>query len=213
VNIVLLGFPGAGKGTQADLLKKKYGFMHVSTGDLIRREIAQRTPLGVKIKDIISQGKLASDEDTVKLLIAAIKDRDDNIIFDGFPRTTAQAEILDKYLAESGKKVDCVVLLSMRESVVLERITSRRICSEAGCGAIYNLLAADFKNICTKCGGRLVVRPDDTLESVKHRFEVFKKEAQPLISYYQNNAADFKKVDGNGTPLEVFAGVQKALGL
>ena len=210
MNIVLLGFPGAGKGTQAEMLKQEYGFMHVSTGDLIRHEIAQGTPLGKKIELLISQGNLASDEDAVRLLVAAIKDRDDNIIFDGFPRTTAQAEILDKYLAENGKRVDEVVLLSMREEVVLKRLTSRRVCS--GCGSIYNTTSADYKEICTKCGGHLITRPDDTLESAKHRLEVFKKETQPLIEYYQKSGV-LKKVDGGGTPHEVFNKVQETLGL
>ncbi|MDR1684632.1 MAG: adenylate kinase [Elusimicrobiota bacterium] len=212
MNIVLLGYPGSGKGTQAELLAKKYGFMHISTGDLIRQEIAQGTALGVKIKDLISRGNLASDEDTVRLLINAINDRDDGIIFDGFPRTTAQAQTLDKYLARHGKKVDDIVLLSMREEVVLKRITSRRVCSVPSCGAVYNATSPDFKEICAKCGGTLVTRPDDSLESAKHRFEVFKKETQPLINYYQKSAG-FKKVDGNGAPAEVFAGVARALGL
>ena len=209
MNIVLLGFPGSGKGTQAQLLKRQYGFMHVSTGDLIRHEIAAGTPLGKKIELLISRGNLASDEDTVNLLVNAIKDRDDDIVFDGFPRTTAQAEVLDRYLKLHGKKVDDVVLLSMREDVVLKRLTSRRVCVQ--CGGVYNIYAPDYKEICVKCGGQLATRPDDTLESAKHRLEVFKKETQPLISYYQQSAG-FKKVDGNGSPEEVFGEVAKALG-
>jgi adenylate kinase len=210
MNIILLGFPGSGKGTQAELLKREYGFMHVSTGDLIRREIAAGTPLGRKIELLINRGNLASDEDTVNLLVNAIKDRDDDIVFDGFPRTTAQAKMLDRYLKQHGKKVDEVVLLSMREDVVLKRLTSRRVCAQ--CGSIYNIYSPEYKGICAKCGGRLVTRPDDTLESAKHRLEVFKKETQPLISYYQQSAG-FKKVDGNGSPAEVFGAVLKALDL
>jgi adenylate kinase len=210
VNIILLGFPGSGKGTQAELLKRKYGFMHISTGDLIRREIAAGTPLGRKIEFLTSQGNLASDEDTVNLLVAAIKDREDGIIFDGFPRTTAQAGMLDKYLKLHGRKVDAVVLIGMSEDAVLKRLTSRRVCAQ--CGGIYNIYSPDYKEICVKCGGRLVTRPDDTLESAKHRLEVFKKETQPLINYYQQSAG-FKEVEGGGSPEEVFGEVAKALGL
>jgi adenylate kinase len=210
VNIILLGFPGSGKGTQAELLKQRYGFMHVSTGDLIRHEIAAGTPLGKKIELLISQGNLASDEDTVNLLVNAIKYRDNDIVFDGFPRTTAQAEVLDRYLKQHGKKVDEVVLLSTREDLILKRLTSRRVC--VNCGGIYNIYSPDYREICVKCGGRLTTRPDDTLESAKHRLEVFKKETQPLISYYQQSAG-FKKVDGGGSPEEVFGEVVKALGL
>ena len=211
MNIVLLGFPGAGKGTQAKMLKEEYGFTHISTGDLIRREIAQGTPLGNKIKLLTSQGNLVPDEDTVNLLISAVKDGGGNIIFDGFPRTIAQAEILDKYLARQDKKVDVALLINLSEEEVLKRLTSRRVCS--ACGGIYNIYWADYKGICTKCGGQLITRPDDTLESAKHRLEVFKKETQPLIEYYQKSSASFKKVDGGGSPQEVFRSVQDALGL
>lgn len=210
MNIILLGYPGSGKGTQAEKLEGKYGFMHISTGDLIRQEIAAGTPLGKKIETAISLGNLASDEDTVKLLINAIKDKDDGIIFDGFPRTLAQAGVLDKYLEEHGKKIDVALLLSMREEVVFKRISSRRVCSK--CGAIYNISMPGVEELCSKCGGRLVTRPDDTEQSVKHRFEIFKKETQPLVDYYIKTAV-FKKVDGNGSPDEVFAQVEQALGL
>ena len=210
MNIVLLGFPGAGKGTQAKMLKEQFGFMHISTGDLIRGEIARATPLGEKIKLLVKSGGLVADEDTFKLLAAAVESSKGNIIFDGFPRTIAQAETLDKYLAQQGKKVDIALLINLSEEEVLKRLTSRRVCG--ACGGIYNIYSGDYKGICTKCGGQLITRPDDTLESAKHRLEVFKKETQPLIEYYQKSSASFKKVDGGGSPQEVFCSVQDALG-
>jgi len=210
MNVILLGYPGAGKGTLAVKLKEKYGFMHVSTGDLIRGEIASGTALGLKIKALTSQGNLVSDEDTIQLLKNAIEGRQGNIVYDGFPRTLNQAKVLDAYLAEQGKKIDYIVLLNMAEDAVLKRLTSRRLCKV--CGAIYNIYSPDFKNICTKDGGELITRADDTLESAKHRFEVFKKETYPLIAYYQESPG-FRQVDGSGTPDEVLVLVEQALGL
>jgi len=210
MNIILLGFPGAGKGTQAVMLKEKYNFKHISTGDLIRHEIANHTPLGDKIKLLTSQGNLVPDEDIIKLLMSVVEGYGGSIIFDGFPRTTAQAETLDKYLAKQGKKVDAVILLSLGEDVVLKRLTSRRVCGK--CGTIYNIYSADYTGICLKCGGQLITRPDDTLESAKHRLEVFKKETRPLIEYYKKSGV-LKEVDGGGTPHEVFGKVQDTLGL
>jgi len=210
MNIILLGFPGAGKGTQAVKLKEKYGFRHISTGDLVRREVAQGTPLGKKIETIIKQGGLVSDEDIVNLLINNIKDEKGGIIFDGFPRTIPQAEILDRYLAGAGRKIDYILLLSLSEEVVLKRLTSRRVCK--ACGTIYNIFSPGFKDICTKCSGQLITRPDDTLESAKHRLEVFKKETQPLIEYYKKSDG-FKKIDGARGADEIFSDIEKILAL
>lgn len=210
MDLVLLGFPGAGKGTQAEQLKEKYGFRHISTGDLIRAEIAAGTALGKEVETIIKQGNLASDDLIINILVNAIKDEKQSIVFDGFPRTMAQAEALDKYLAAHDRRVTDVVMIELSEEEVLKRLTSRRVCKK--CGAIYNIYSPDYTGVCTKCGGELITRPDDSLESAKHRLEVFKKETEPLLGYYSKNPG-ISKVDGSKKVEEVFSAIVSALGL
>ncbi len=210
MNIILLGFPGAGKGTQAQKLQDAYGLRHISTGDLIRAEIEAKTPLGLEARDTIAGGNLVSDEVIIKLLVKNIKDETEGIIFDGFPRTLEQAKALDKYLAQKGQKADFVILLELSGEEVLKRLTSRRVCKK--CGAVFNIHDKDFKNACAKCGGELYIRPDDSLESAKHRLEVFRKETKPLIVYYEK-ATGLKRVDGSKSIDEVFKEISAALGL
>ena len=210
MNIVLLGFPGAGKGTQAEKLVEKYDFRHISTGDLIRQEIAQGTPLGKEVEATIESGNLASDDMIISILVNAIKDEKRGVIFDGFPRTIAQAEMLDAYLARRGAQVDAAVLIKLSEAEVLKRITSRRVCQE--CGAVYNTNAEGYSGKCGKCGGALYIRPDDDERSARHRLEVFHKETQPLIEYYERGGK-CKGVDGSGSIDSVFKEIETALGL
>lgn len=210
MNIVLLGFPGAGKGTQAEKLVEKYNFRHISTGDLIRHEIALGTPLGKEVEAVIDSGNLASDELIINILVNAIKDEKRGVIFDGFPRTLAQAEALDRYLTLHGGKVDAAVLLNLSEEEVLKRLTSRRVCKE--CGAVYNIYAPDYTGRCTKCGGELYIRHDDDVHSARHRLEVFHKETQPLIEYYKKSGI-CKVVDGSKSIVSVFAEIVAVLGL
>lgn len=210
MNIVLLGFPGAGKGTQAEKLVEKYDFRHISTGDLIRHEIALGTPLGKEVEAVIDSGNLASDELIINILVNAIKDEKRGVIFDGFPRTLAQAEALDRYLARHDGRVDAAVLLNLSEEEVLKRLTSRRVCKE--CGAVYNIYAPDYTGKCTKCGGELYTRHDDDEHSARHRLEVFHKETQPLIDYYKKSGI-CKIVDGSKSIDLVFAEIVAVLGL
>ncbi len=210
MNIVLLGFPGAGKGTQAEKLVEKYNFRHISTGDLIRHEIALGTPLGKEVEASIDAGNLASDELIINILINAIKGEKRSIIYDGFPRTIAQAEALDRYLAAQGGQVDFVILLNLSEEDVLKRLTSRRVCKE--CGAVYNIYAPDYTGKCTKCEGELYTRHDDDEQSALHRLEVFHAETHPLIKYYSDNGK-CKNVDGSKSKDEVFNQIVSALGL
>lgn len=210
MNIVLLGFPGAGKGTQAVKLEEKYCFKHVSTGDLIRAEISSGTPLGKQVSALIKQGNLVPDSLITDILINAIKEEKKGVIFDGYPRTISQAEALDKYLAQQGQQIDAVVLIKLSEEEVLRRLTSRRICKK--CGAIYNIYSKDYTGVCTKCGGELYTRPDDEINSAKHRLEVFKKETEPLLSYY-GSKENYVTVDGSKTAEEVFSSIIAALGL
>lgn len=210
MNIILLGFPGAGKGTQAEKLVEKYNFRHISTGDLIRNEIALGTPLGKKVETTINSGNLVSDELILDMLINAIKDEKRSVIFDGFPRTLAQAEALDRYLAMHGSKVDSVVLIDLNGEEVLKRLTSRRVCKE--CGAVYNIYAPDYTGKCTKCGGGLYTRHDDDEHSAKHRLEVFDKETKPLIEYYTKSGL-CKTVDGSKNKEGVFDEIVSVLNL
>jgi len=210
MNIILLGFPGAGKGTQAEKLVEKYNFKHISTGDLIRHEIASGTPLGKQVEATIDSGNLASDELILSILVKAVKDEKRSIIFDGFPRTLTQAETLDRYLLLHGGKVDGVVLINLSEKEVLKRLTSRRVCKE--CGAVYNIYAPDYTGKCLKCGGELYIRHDDDEHSARHRLEVFDKETKPLIEYYTKGGL-CKTVDGSKSKQEVFDEIVSVLNL
>lgn len=207
MNIILLGYPGAGKGTEAENLKKQ-GYFHVSTGDLIRAEIKKESPLGKQVKEITSKGNLVPDALVTEVLLSAIKGKE-NVLFDGFPRTLAQAQTLTKYLEDAGQKVK-VILLKTTEEVVLKRLTSRRLCKD--CGHIENIYWPSYTGKCSKCGGELYTRADDTLESAKHRLDVFKKETEPLLEYYSKQAG-YITVDSSGTIEEVASTVKRALGL
>ncbi|MDR0953334.1 MAG: adenylate kinase [Elusimicrobiota bacterium] len=210
MNVILLGSPGAGKGSQAVRLKDEFGFRHISTGDLIRAEIAAATPLGKKVESLVKQGNLVADDLIFDLLKNALKSETRSIVFDGFPRTIAQAEDLDKYLAEQGKKMDYILSIELTDEEAIKRLTSRRVCKS--CGAVYNIYWPDYKGVCTKCGGELYTRADDTLESAKHRLDVFKKETQPLLDYYGSKPG-FVKINGLGALEEVFASIKQALNL
>ena len=207
MNIILLGYPGAGKGTEAENLKKQ-GYFHVSTGDLIRAEIKKESPLGKQVKEITSKGNLVPDALVTEILLSAIKSKD-NVLFDGFPRTLAQAQTLTKYLEDAGQKVK-VILLKATEEIVLKRLTSRRLCKD--CGHIENIYSPSYTGKCSKCGGELYTRADDTLESATHRLDVFKKETEPLLEYYSNQAG-YITVDASRTIEEVALTVKRALEL
>jgi len=207
MNIILLGYPGAGKGTEAENLKKQ-GYFHVSTGDLIRAEIKKESPLGKQVKEITSKGNLVPDALVTEILLTAIKGKD-NVLFDGFPRTLAQAQTLTKYLEDAGQKVK-VILLKATEEVVLKRLTSRRLCKD--CGHIENIYSPSYTGKCTKCGGELYTRADDTLESATHRLDVFKKETEPLLEYYSKQAG-YITIDASRTIEEVASTVKRALEL
>ena len=210
MNIVLLGFPGAGKGTQAVKLENKYGFRHISTGDLIRAEISSGTSFGKQVSALIEQGNLVPDSLITDMLFNAIKEEKNGVIFDGYPRTISQAEALEKYLAQHGQRIDATVLIQLTTEEVLRRLTSRRICKS--CGAIYNIYSKDYTGKCTQCGGELYTRPDDEIHSAQHRLEVFSKETEPLLSYYSSKE-NYVTVDGSKSEEEVFSSIIAALGL
>lgn len=186
-NYVFLGAPGAGKGTMAQMLVGKYGNAHISTGDILRAEMKSGSELGRQAKAAVESGALVSDE-----LVAAIVSRKlaekvirkKGFVLDGYPRTVAQAGLLDKALSDNRLKLDAAVLFEVEEDLLIRRLTARRLCQD--CKAGYNVLYLPPKRegICDQCGGKLIQRPDDNLETVKDRLNVYEKQTAPLIDLY-----------------------------
>ncbi|MBE6391849.1 MAG: adenylate kinase [Lentisphaerae bacterium] len=186
-NLIFLGAPGAGKGTISNVIIAKYGVAHISTGDILRGEVAKGTPAGKEAEVIMKAGKLVPDE----LVCSMVKNRlaepdcENGFILDGFPRTIPQADRLDAVLAELGKKIDYAIYLKVEDEILLQRLTARLNCR--GCDAIYNkiFMPPKTEGICDKCGSELFQRADDSLETAKSRLAVFHQQTQPLIDYYE----------------------------
>lgn len=187
--IIMLGAPGTGKGTVAGMLQEKLGIKQVSTGDIFRKNIKNKTELGIIAEKYISKGRLVPDDLTVKVVEERLNEPDvqEGIILDGFPRTVRQAEELDRILEEKGKKVNKVINLTTPDEEIIERIVSRRVCSNQECKTVYNLILNPPKKdgICDKCGHELVKRKDDTEETVRERLNVYFEETSPLVEYYE----------------------------
>lgn len=187
--IIMLGAPGTGKGTIAGILKESLGIPQVSTGDIFRKHIQEKTELGKLAESYISKGKLVPDDVTIGLVENRLEDDDvqAGIILDGFPRTVKQAEELDKLLEKKDKKVDLVINLTTPEEEIIERIVNRRICSNPDCKTVYNLVLNPPKQegICDKCGAKLIQRKDDNEETVKERFNNYIEQTSPLVEYYE----------------------------
>ncbi len=189
-NLIFVGAPGAGKGTFSAILLEKHPLAHISTGDILRNEIKNDTPLGREAAVLMKEGKLVPDEivaGMVKKRLAE-KDCENGFILDGFPRTVKQAELLEEALKELGRKLDAVIYFKVPDETLLQRLTARQNCKK--CGAIFNKLFMPSKkeNVCDHCGGELFQRPDDSLETAKSRLEVFYKQTSPLIEYYDGKS-------------------------
>ena len=189
--ILMLGAQGTGKGTVAGILSKKTGWPQISTGDIFRKNISEKTELGIEANKYISAGNLVPDEITVPMVIARLDENDakEGAILDGFPRTVAQAEKLDEILAGRNKKVDLVIYLTTPRDEIIERILNRRVCSNQSCKATYNLTMHQSKveGICDNCGGKLVQREDDSsAESIQNRLNIYDEKTSPLVKYYEN---------------------------
>ena len=186
-NLIFLGAPGAGKGTISNVMIAKYGVAHISTGDILRAEVAKGTPAGKEAGAIMKSGGLVPDALVCGMVGERLRqpDCEKGFILDGFPRTIAQADTLAETLKGMGKKIDAVVYLNVADEIILERLTARMNCR--GCEAIYNKIFMPPKvaGVCDKCGSELFQRPDDSLETAKSRLAVFHKQTQPLIEYYE----------------------------
>ncbi len=208
MKIIMLGAPGAGKGTQAKMIAEKYGVPHVSTGDIFRSNIKGGTELGKLAKSYMDQGQLVPDDVTIKLLLDRISQEDcaNGYILDGFPRTIPQAESLTKALDDRREMIDYAIDVDVPDEAIVNRMSGRRAC--VGCGATYHIVynAPKFENICDVCGEKLILRDDDKPETVQKRLSVYHEQTQPLIDYY-NNEGILVSVDGTKDLNEVFADI------
>jgi len=189
VRIVLLGPPGSGKGTQAELLSKKYEIPHIAMGDILREEVAKKTPLGEKVNVYMSKGELVPDEIVIEVLKKRIQEADckNGFILDGFPRTLNQAKALDNMLSELNIKIDVAVYIDVPDEEIMRRLSLRRTCKV--CGKVYNLHYNPPKQNgkCDVCGGELIIRNDDKPEVIKNRLRVYNERTRPLVDYYDHH--------------------------
>ena len=213
MNIVFLGPPGAGKGTQAKRITEKYGIPQISTGDMFREHLSKGTELGKKAKEYMEKGQLVPDEIVLSMVEERLKQADceRGFILDGFPRTVAQAEALDEMLAKWGKKIDYAIAIEVPDEVLVERLTGRRTCKK--CGMMYHIKFKPPKeeNKCDVCGGELYQRPDDNEETVRNRLKVYYESTAPLIEYYEKKGV-LHRIDGQGSIEEIFERIVKVLG-
>ncbi len=186
-NLIFIGAPGAGKGTVSAEMQAKYPFAHISTGDILRDEIKRGTKLGLEASVLMKAGKLVPDEVVAGMVRIRLQQPDcqNGFILDGFPRTVHQADLLDEALKELENPLDRVIYLKVEDELLLQRLTARQNCKQ--CGEIYNrlFLPSKVEGVCDKCGGELIQRADDSLETAKSRLKVFYEQTEPLIAYYQ----------------------------
>ena len=212
MNVILLGAPGSGKGTEAKLLAARAGMMHISTGDIFRAEISAKTALGIEADSYISKGNLVPDEITLAMVKSRLSEEKRGFLFDGFPRSIAQAEGLDAWFRDIGRTLDAVIFLDVPDEKIVSRIVNRRICRK--CGRIYNLntIPPAKSGICDVCGEPLFQRADDCEEVIRQRLEAYRALTEPLVGYY-SKAGNFYRVDASGSPEEVDSAIESILGL
>lgn len=212
MKIIMLGAPGAGKGTQAKMIAEKYQIPHISTGDIFRANIKNGTDLGKEAKSYMDKGELVPDELTVRILLDRVAQPDckNGYVLDGFPRTIPQAEVLDKELTKQNESIDYAVNVEVPDENIIRRMSGRRAC--LGCGATYHLvhIPPAKEGICDKCGNELILRDDDKEETVKNRLNVYHDQTQPLIDYYEKKGV-LKTVDGTIDMMDVFKSITDIL--
>ena len=214
MRIILLGPPGSGKGTQAKLLSKKYSIPHIAMGDILREEVAKKTPLGKKVNVYMSKGELVPDEIVIEVLKKRLQEADcvDGFILDGFPRTLNQAKALDNMLNELNLKIDAVIYIEVPDEEIMKRLSLRRTCKV--CGRIYNLHYNPPKQDgkCDVCGGELIIRDDDKPEVIKNRLKVYNDQTKPLVDYYKSHKL-LIRINGVDSIDKVFQQIVKELSL
>ena len=210
--LILLGAPGVGKGTQAEFISREFGIPQISTGDILRKEVKEGSELGKQAKKYMDSGALVPDDVIVGMMEKRIKADDckNGFILDGFPRTTDQAEALDKMLEKNSLTLDKVILIDVPKNEIVERLTGRRVCSK--CGAVYHIKNNPPKTegVCDKCGGELIQRDDDTKEVVENRLKVYEESTMPLIDYYKK-VDKLAKINGLGSIEEIFENIKAVL--
>ncbi|MBX6352442.1 MAG: adenylate kinase [Thermoflavifilum sp.] len=211
MQVMLLGMPGAGKGTQAERITREFGIPHISTGDMFRKAIANQTPLGMEVKQYLDSGRLVPDDLTIRIVRERLAEADaaNGFLLDGFPRTLAQAEALDQMLRDIGKPLDVVLYIHVPQEVLLSRLTGRRVCR--ACGATYHVVfqPPQREGVCDHCGGELYQRSDDTEEAVRTRLEQYAQTA-PLVEYYRERGL-LRQVDGEQPIETVWSEVRRIL--
>ncbi len=212
MKIVMLGAPGAGKGTQAKMIAEEYGIPHVSTGDIFRANVSKGTQLGVEAKKYMDQGLLVPDELTVKILLDRVAKEDcaGGYVLDGFPRTIPQAQVLDEALDKLGEKLDYAIDVDVPDENIVRRMSGRRACLK--CGATYHVeqIPPKKEGVCDDCGSELVLRDDDKAETVSNRLKIYHDQTQPLIDYYTQKGI-LKTVDGTMDMKDVFGAIKNIL--
>lgn len=212
MKIVMLGAPGAGKGTQAKMIAEEYGIPHVSTGDIFRANVSGGTQLGMEAKKYMDQGLLVPDELTVKILLDRVAKEDcaGGYVLDGFPRTIPQAQVLDDALEKLGERIDYAIDVDVPDENIVRRMSGRRACLK--CGATYHVehIPPKREGVCDACGSELVLRDDDRAQTVSNRLKVYHEQTQPLIEYYANEGI-LRTVDGTMDMMDVFGAIKDIL--
>ena len=213
MKLILLGLPGAGKGTQAESIKEAYSLSHISTGDIFRKNMKENTALGLKAKEYVEKGQLVPDEVTIAMVEDRLKEDDvkDGFLLDGFPRSVSQAEALDEMLLEMNTQIDKVINIQVDKSILVDRAVGRRLCRD--CGATYHIRynAPQKAGACDRCDGELYQRADDVEGTVAKRIDVYEKETMPLVEYYTAKG-NIVTIKGDQAIDKVFEEIQRALG-
>ena len=212
MNLILLGPPGAGKGTQAAKIVEKFDIPHISTGDIFRKNIKEGTRLGKKAQEYMNKGELVPDSLVIEIALNRLEEDDckKGFLLDGFPRTVEQAKALDEFLAGKDSRINHVLDMDVKKDDLLERLTGRRVCK--ACGATFHVVNIPSKKegICDECGGELYQRADDTLETVANRIEVYELQTKPLIEYYEE-IGNISHLNGSRSPEELFTDIEQIL--